>query len=186
MLREGRHGNAVPPPAPRPAGRPSPGPTPANPPPHGAPGGWPGDRHGPRPLAGHEHRRDELPPAQARIGRARRGGGRGGGGRGRWWGGATPSHGWTERDGAGDPDAEAASDWLRRHYLRSFLERYERWLDQSTDESLDWRDAAEFGDAELRLSPDGLRAFQAELAELLQRYRQPPPGAPAGRRVARD
>jgi hypothetical protein len=84
-----------------------------------------------------------------------------------------------DRAGRGrDPDAEAASDWLRRHYLRSFLERYERWLDQSTDESLDWRDAAEFGDAELRLSPDGLRAFQAELAELLQRYRQPSPDDP--------
>ena len=105
-------------------------------------------------------------------------------GRERWWRASTPSHGWTERDVAGDPDAEAASDWLRRHYLRSFLERYERWLDQSTDESLDWRDAAEFGDAELRLSPDGLRAFQAELAELLQRYRQPSPDDPEARRVA--
>jgi DNA-binding transcriptional ArsR family regulator len=105
-------------------------------------------------------------------------------GRERWWRASTPSHGWTERDVAGDPDAVAASDWLRRHYLRSFVQRYEHWLDRSGDESLDWRDAAEFGDAEMRLTPDELRAFQAELLELLERYRQPSPDDPAARRVA--
>ena len=105
-------------------------------------------------------------------------------GRERWWRASTPSHGWTERDVAGDPDAEAASDWLRRHYLRSFVQRYERWLDRSERESLDWRDAAEFGDSEMRLSPDRLRAFQSELLDLLERYRQPSPDDPDARRVA--
>jgi DNA-binding transcriptional ArsR family regulator len=105
-------------------------------------------------------------------------------GRERWWQASTPSHGWTERDVAGDADAEAASDWLRRHYLRSFVDRYERWLDRSSDESLDWRDAAEFGDAEMRLSPDELRAFQGELLELLDRYRHPSPDDSDARRVA--
>jgi DNA-binding transcriptional ArsR family regulator len=105
-------------------------------------------------------------------------------GRERWWQASTPSHGWTERDVAGDADAEAASDWLRRHYLRSFVDRYERWLDRSSDESLDWRDAAEFGDAEMRLSPDELRAFQGELLELLDRYRHPSPDDVEARRVA--
>jgi DNA-binding transcriptional ArsR family regulator len=105
-------------------------------------------------------------------------------GRERWWRASTPSHGWTERDVAGDPDAEAASDWLRRHYLRSFVQRYEHWLDRSGDESLDWRDAAEFGDAEMRLSPDDLRAFQAELLELLERYQRHYPERPDARRVA--
>ena len=38
-------------------------------------------------------------------------------GRERWWRAATEMHGWTERDVAGDPDAQAATDWLRRHYL---------------------------------------------------------------------
>jgi DNA-binding transcriptional ArsR family regulator len=105
-------------------------------------------------------------------------------GRERWWQASSPSHGWTERDVAGDPDAEAASDWLRRHYLRSFLTRYEQWLDAWAGESLDWRDAAEFGDAELRLSPDDLRAFGADLLELLERYRQPSRDDPEARRVA--
>ena len=39
-------------------------------------------------------------------------------GRERWWRAATEMHGWTERDVADDPDGRAASDWLRRHYLR--------------------------------------------------------------------
>jgi DNA-binding transcriptional ArsR family regulator len=105
-------------------------------------------------------------------------------GRERWWRASTRSHGWTERDVAGDPDAEAASDWLRRHYLRSFVTRYERWLDSSASESLDWRDAAEFGDAELRMSPDELRRFGADLLELLERYRRPSPDDPEARPVA--
>jgi DNA-binding transcriptional ArsR family regulator len=105
-------------------------------------------------------------------------------GRERWWRASTSSHGWTERDVAGDPDAEAASDWLRRHYLRSFVRRYERWFDRSADESLEWRDAAEFGDTELRLSSDTLSAFQGELLELLDRYRHPSPDDPDARQVA--
>ena len=52
-------------------------------------------------------------------------------GRERWWRAATEMHGWTERDVAGDPDAEAATDWLRRHYLATFVERYGAWLDDA-------------------------------------------------------
>src|SRR6188768_684937 len=44
-------------------------------------------------------------------------------GRERWWRASTASHEWRERDLAGDPDAEAASDWLRRHYFHGFAER---------------------------------------------------------------
>ena len=38
--------------------------------------------------------------------------------------------------------AEAASDWLRRHYLRAFVERYEGWLDAHATWPLEWQDAA--------------------------------------------
>src|SRR6188768_4486069 len=44
-------------------------------------------------------------------------------GKERPWRAATASHEWRERDLAGDPDAEAASDWLRRHYFHGFAER---------------------------------------------------------------
>ena len=105
-------------------------------------------------------------------------------GRERWWRASTASHEWTERDVAGDADAEAASDWLRRHYLRMFAERYEAWLDQAADEPLDWRDAADSGDTKLHVSPDRLRAFTSELLALIDRYRDPSPDDPGARPVS--
>ena len=105
-------------------------------------------------------------------------------GRERWWRASTSSHGWTERDVSGDPDAEAASDWLKRFYLRSFAERYEAWLDQAPRESLDWRDAADSGDTMLRVSPDRLRAFKKELYGLLDRYREASPDDADARAIA--
>ena len=63
-------------------------------------------------------------------------------GRERWWKAATEMHGWVQRDAAGDPDAEAASDWLRRHYLAYFVERYGRWLDAHASWPLARQDAA--------------------------------------------
>lgn len=105
-------------------------------------------------------------------------------GRERWWRASTASHEWRERDVAGDPDAEAASDWLRRHYFHAFAERYERWLDAAAEESVDWRDAAESGDAEIRVSPARLREFEAELLGLIDRYQRAPVHDAAARRVA--
>jgi DNA-binding transcriptional ArsR family regulator len=92
-------------------------------------------------------------------------------GRERWWRAATEMHGWTERDVAGDPDGAAASDWLRRYYLRSFLDRYEGWLDAQADWPLEWRDVAGAGDVVLRLTPERLATFQAEFEALYERYR---------------
>ncbi len=93
-------------------------------------------------------------------------------GRERWWKASTNAHGWTERDVAGDPEAEAASDWLRRHYLRTFVERYETWLDTGPQHPLEWRAAAESGDALLKLTPAQLDALQADVVALLDRYRE--------------
>jgi DNA-binding transcriptional ArsR family regulator len=92
-------------------------------------------------------------------------------GKERPWRAATEMHGWTERDIAGDPDGEAASDWLRRHYLRTFIERYEAWLDVQAAWPLEWQDAAGASDYALHVSPARLSAFQAEFAELAERYR---------------
>lgn len=97
-------------------------------------------------------------------------------GRERWWRASTSSHDWTERDVAGDVEAEAASDWLKRYYLRSFVERYERWLATATHWPIDWRSAAESGDTKLHVTPAQLTAFLEELTRLLDRYRDA--GAP--------
>jgi len=99
----------------------------------------------------------------------------GGRGRERPWRAATEMHGWTERDVAGDPDAEAASDWLRRYYLHAFIERYERWLDVQGSWPLDWQDVAGSSDFALPLSPARLAAFNADVEALYERYRETPP-----------
>ena len=101
----------------------------------------------------------------------------GGKGRERWWRATTDAHDWTERDVASDPEAAAASDWLKRHYLRSFIDRYERWLDTAEAWPIDWRVAAESGDAILFGTPTDLASFQRELLELLDRYRKRSSGA---------
>ena len=91
-------------------------------------------------------------------------------GRERWWRAATEKHGWTERAVAGDADGEAASDWLRRYYLRSFIARYEHWLDVQSAWPLAWRDVAGASDVVLRLTPDRLAAFQVEFDALCERF----------------
>ena len=76
-----------------------------------------------------EHGRDELPPAQARLGRPRRGDRR----RSRPRTAVAGRHRDARLDRARRrrrPGRRAATDWLRRYYLRGFVERYERWLDE--------------------------------------------------------
>ena len=105
-------------------------------------------------------------------------------GRERWWRASTDAHDWTERDIVGDPAAEAASDWLKRHYLRGFVDRYEHWLDTADREPIDWRVAAESGDTALHGTPADIADFHRELLELFDRYRRRSPHSPDARRVA--
>lgn len=107
-------------------------------------------------------------------------------GRERWWRSSTASHGWTERDVAGDPGAEAASDWLKRYYLRMFVDRYETWLDAATDWPLAWRAAAESGDTIVRMTPAQLTALHRDLMALIDRYHNASPDDPEARRVELD
>ena len=93
-------------------------------------------------------------------------------GRERWWKAATEMHSWTERDVAGDHDGQAATDWLRRHYLAWFIDRYQAWLDVQGSWPLAWRDVAGASDYGLRISPARLEAFQDEFRELFERYRE--------------
>ena len=91
-------------------------------------------------------------------------------GRERWWRAATEMHSFTQRDVIGDPDAQAASDWLRRYYLRSFAERYERWLDIQETWPLEWQEVADASDRLVHVSPARLSELQAELAATIERY----------------
>jgi len=92
-------------------------------------------------------------------------------GRERPWRAATEMHGWTEHEVAYDPDAKAASDWLRGYYLRSFIERYERWLDVEASWPMAWQDIAGASDFAVRLTPARLEALNADIQALYERYR---------------
>jgi DNA-binding transcriptional ArsR family regulator len=100
-------------------------------------------------------------------------------GRERWWRASSAAHGWTERDVAGDPDGEAASDWLRRLYLRTFVEASERWLAVKPEWSIEWREAADSGDVVVRVTPAQLVALREEIQALMTRFRDSTPDDPA-------
>ena len=93
-------------------------------------------------------------------------------GKERPWQAASEMHEFTERDVAGDPDGRAATDWLRRHYLRAFIDRYEAWLDTQSTWSLDWQEAAGASDYAIHVSPARLAAFNDEFSVLIERYRR--------------
>lgn len=104
-------------------------------------------------------------------------------GRERWWRAATSMHTFTERDVIYDPDARAAADWLRRYYLRSFVDRFQGWLDIHESWPLDWQEVANASDYLLRLTPKRLAELQAEADAMWERYRDPDPDDPDARPV---
>ncbi len=104
-------------------------------------------------------------------------------GRERPWRAATEAHTFTQRDVAYDPDGEAAADWLRQYYLRAFVERYEAWLDVHGRWPLEWQEVADASDFLLRLTPARLAALNAEIDDLVARYRDPDPDDPETRQV---
>jgi DNA-binding transcriptional ArsR family regulator len=104
-------------------------------------------------------------------------------GRERWWRAATEMHGFTQRDVAYDADGRAAADWLRRYYLRSFVERFDHWLDIHETWPMEWQEVADASDYLLRLSPTRLAELEAEASALFARYRDPDPDDPDARQV---
>ena len=104
-------------------------------------------------------------------------------GRERPWRAATEMHGFTQRDVAYDPDGRAAADWLRRYYLRSFIDRFEHWLDVHETWPMAWQEVADASDYALRLTPARLAELETAVSELLARYRDPDPDDPEARRV---
>jgi DNA-binding transcriptional ArsR family regulator len=104
-------------------------------------------------------------------------------GRERWWRAATQMHSFTQRDVVYDPDAQAATDWLRRYYLRSFAERYQSWLDIQETWPLEWQEVADASDRLVHVSPARLAELQSELAATIERYLDPDPSDPDARPV---
>lgn len=104
-------------------------------------------------------------------------------GRRRVWAAASEMHGWERSDFAGDPDSDAALNWLVRHYLHELAGRYESWLDVESAWPMAWRDAAGMGDYLVNVTADQLAALQRELTAVLERYAHAGDGEPGARPV---
>jgi len=100
-------------------------------------------------------------------------------GRERWWRAAHDVTSWERDQFAGDPDAQAASDWLTSNFAHQLAERIEDWNKVVADEPAEWRAAAEFSDWILRLDAAQLTAMTSELAAVVDRWRAETPGPDA-------
>ncbi|GIJ22695.1 ArsR/SmtB family transcription factor [Micromonospora lutea] len=94
-----------------------------------------------------------------------------GGGRRRFWRAAHDVSSWQTTDFEDDPEARAASDWVQGNHLRLMAEFAQRWIAVQHERPREWREAVDFSDALLTLSPAQLRALHDELWAVLKRYR---------------
>ena len=92
-------------------------------------------------------------------------------GRERWWRAAHDMSSWQRDSFAGDPDAQAASDWLTSNFAHQLAERIEDWNKGVADEPEAWRAATEFSDFILRLGPEQLTEMLGELGSVIDRWR---------------
>jgi DNA-binding transcriptional ArsR family regulator len=101
----------------------------------------------------------------------------------RWWRAAHDITSWVETEFLDDPDDRAAADWLVRNYSRARSRWVENWLEDRDRWSREWREAADSSDFGVQLSPRQLSALNAELHEVIDRYRRA--GVAAGGDVQR-
>jgi len=100
-------------------------------------------------------------------------------GRERWWRAAHDVTSWERDNFAGDPDAQAASDWLTSNFAHQLAERIEDWNKGVADEPEAWRSATVLSDFILRLGPDQLTVMLGELEAVIGRWRVAEPGPDA-------
>jgi DNA-binding transcriptional ArsR family regulator len=108
-----------------------------------------------------------------------------GSGRERWWRAAHDFTSWSETEFLDNADDRAAADWLLGHYVRTISRWVEDWLAHRHEWPVQWRDATDQSDYEFPLNPEGLRALNAELKQVVNRHREAAdPTAPGAERVA--
>ena len=71
---------------------------------------------------------------------------------------------------ADDPDYAAAAGLLSRVVVDRYIELMHGWIDNGTDESPEWRQAAWFGDVLICVTPDELTAAGEAVTEVLAPY----------------
>ena len=107
-----------------------------------------------------------------------------GDGRDRWWRAAQDAHSYQGQQFTDDPDAATAADWLYGHYLRLYARQAEDWLEERHEWPADWQAASCLSDYAIHLTPDGLKALNAELHAVLERWlAEADPGLPGAESV---
>lgn len=93
-------------------------------------------------------------------------------GRERWWRAAHDAHDWSAAARSGDPDDQAAVEWMAGSVAALQSRWLEAWLREQDDWSQDWQDASDLSDWSLELTPEQARALVAELHAVVERHRQ--------------
>jgi DNA-binding transcriptional ArsR family regulator len=107
-----------------------------------------------------------------------------GDGRSRYWRASHRSTRWNLLDFDDDPDDRANAEWLLRATLRQHTRWAEDWLDTRLEWPETWRGAADSSDFRLRLTPEQLEEYVAEVHAVAERYRQlNPPDAPGTEQI---
>jgi DNA-binding transcriptional ArsR family regulator len=83
-----------------------------------------------------------------------------------------------------DDDDAAASEWLARDYVAHFGEKAQQWVGASADWPEAWREVCGLDDHLVLVTAEQLTALQAELLEVLERYRRVGQGNPSAKRVS--
>ncbi|MBU0928617.1 MAG: winged helix-turn-helix domain-containing protein [Spirochaetes bacterium] len=96
----------------------------------------------------------------------------------RWWKAAHKSTYFDERSFGNDSESTALGAEFLRAVAGAHAARTVAWIDGLPDSSGAWRRAGAISDYALRLSPDELRSLEAELAEVIGRYRSFDPAEP--------
>lgn len=82
-----------------------------------------------------------------------------------------------------DEDDAAALAWLERDYVEHFAGQAVGWLDTRSEWPGPWADVCGLADHAVLVSAEQLVSLQAELGEVLGRYRRAGAGAPGAKRV---
>jgi predicted ArsR family transcriptional regulator len=103
-------------------------------------------------------------------------------GRERWWRSAHEATSWRPEQFRGDPDAEAAEQWLSGFVARQGMEWLDDWLTRRPSAEPAWVGASGANDYQLVMTPRELRALTDELHEVIRRHDEAAEDARAGER----
>jgi predicted ArsR family transcriptional regulator len=92
-------------------------------------------------------------------------------GRERWWRSAHDATSWRPDQFRGDPDAQAAEQWLSGSAVRNGMERLDHWIARRPTADPDWVAASEESDYRLTMTPAQLRSLMEELHGVVLRHR---------------